>query len=200
MPLTRKLGHLYLECPPTILFTVPELRKIHRHFFYAHFEKFFAVLRRSDLDVMTGDDQVKLEKIRQKCEVWQRICEATRFFRAALPNPDSTFKKCVYNELMSIEPKTVLHVVDHDTKYYAASFLGGESTKNVWNEFFRIWVNTYAGFPGTIATDQGSQLISDEWGTILAIHGIVKRSFGVKSRNTLGVGERYHAYLRQTYT
>lgn len=78
VPLTQKRSHLYLIWPPTILFTVLELRKIYQHFFHAHPEKVFKVLRRFDPDATTGDDLVKLEKIRRECEVCQRICEVPR--------------------------------------------------------------------------------------------------------------------------
>lgn len=68
---------------------------------------------------------------------------------------------------MSIEERPVLHVVGHDTKYLAASFLAGQTTQRVSDALSRIWINAYVELPDSIISYQSPQFVSDEWKTIL---------------------------------
>lgn len=47
-PLVRKHGHLYLEWGPSILYSMAELDKRHRHFFHPKPDRLFAVLKRAE--------------------------------------------------------------------------------------------------------------------------------------------------------
>ena len=102
-------------------------------------------------------------------------------------------------DIMFLEGKSVLHVVDRDTKFSAAVFLRSETTEETWETFMRIRISVYIGFPDTIDTDQGTQFQSQRWRTLLLMAGIKHKSSGVQSHNALGVGERYHSFLRQIY-
>lgn len=110
-----------------------------------------------------------------------------------------SFNRCLYTNLLYIKIRTVLHVVDLDTKYSAECLFSGESSSDIWDALLMIWVSSYVGFPDLIAIDQGTQFTNDEWATILAAPRIAIRQPGVESHNIFGVGERYHSYLRQIY-
>lgn len=195
-PLVWKLDHMYVEWPPTVLFTTAEMRKIHRHFFHSHPEKFFQLLRRADTEAVSGENVQSLKRVRQECNVCQRLTDAPIRVRGTLPGTD-----CVLQ--VHLPGTNDYRVTDftshcwHDRKYPAACFLNGESKKDVWDDLFQIWANVYVGYPESIAVDQRPQCTCDEWTSLLATHYFSLQKSGVESHNVLRVGERYHFYLRQ---
>jgi len=62
-----------------------------------------------------------------------------------------------------------------------------------------VWVAKCAGYPNHIHVDAGAQLQSAEWKALLHAAGVHVYDAGVESHNSLGAGERYHAYLRDFY-
>lgn len=173
--LARRLSYLHVEWLPAVFFTTAEMRKIHRHFLHAHPEKVFEVLRRADPDGVAGEDLENLQRIRRKCDVCQRMADAPRRFRVALPGTDCVFNRYVCLDLMSTESQSGLYVVEMVTKYSAACFLSGEKSSNICKALLKILVNAYVGYPDLIAVDQGPQFTIGEWATILVTHGIAMR-------------------------
>ena len=57
----------------------------------------------------------------------------------------------------------------------------------------------YVGYSTEIHVDQGPQFTSKKWNSSLAVAGIQMENSGVESHKTLGVGERYHSFLRKIY-
>lgn len=102
-------------------------------------------------------------------------------------------------DIMKLNDKPVLHIVDKGTKFGAAHFLPGESTDDVWNAYMAMWFTPYVGHPDVITCDQGSVFTSHKWDNLLRTADISKQISGVEHHNALGVGERYHAYLRRVY-
>lgn len=182
-----------------VFFTSSELRKIHRHFHHPQPGKIYSTIRRADPKEASKNLMADLESITATCEVCQQEADAPHRFRVSIPHGDCVFNPTVSLDLMSLESKAALHVVDKDTKFNAAWFLPSESTSTVWKEFMRIWVSTYIGFPESIAADQGPQFTSSEWKSLLQTAGIRDQPSGVESHNEIGVGERYHSYLRRIY-
>lgn len=198
-PLTRKNGHVYLEWTVGVFYTSTELRKIHRHFYHPHPGKLYSVMKRADRGKVSPDLMSDLERISATCDVCQREADAPHRFRVALPDADCVFNRTVCLDLMSLQGMSVLHAVDKDTKFSAACFLERENTEEIWESFMRIWVSPYIGYPDEVSTDQGPQFRATEWKNLLQAAGIKENSSGVESHNALGVGERYHAYLRRVY-
>lgn len=140
-----------------------------------------------------------LERITATCEVCQPESDAPHRFRVSLPHGECVFNRIVCLYLIKLKRRTVLHVVDKDTKFSAACFLKGESSAETWNAFMMVWVSVYIGFPDVIAVDQGPQFESLEWTNLVKAAGITEQSSVVERHNALGVGENYHSYLRRVY-
>lgn len=198
-PIVRKFGHAYLEWLPSILYTEAELRRVHRHFFHPSTERLAAVIKRSDPSAMSPQVIADLDKIKSTCDVCQREAGIPHRFRVSMPASECIFNRIVCLDIMKLDGISVLHVVDRDTKFSAATFLSGETTSDVWEAFLCIWVAPYAGYPENIAFDQGRQFTSTEWEHLMRSSNIVMHPSGVESHNALGVGERYHSYLRRVY-
>ena len=102
--------------------------------------------------------------------------------------------------IMSLEGDSVLHIIDKDTLFSAASFLlSGETADEIWSVYLKYWVNPYVGFSDAIHDDQGPQFQSQKWRNLLQSAGIKQLYSGVESHNALGVGERYHSFLRHIF-
>ena len=197
--LRKKLGHLYYEWGRNILFTESELMKVHRHFHHPDSERLYSVMSHAEPDKTSLEVLRTLKRISSTCDLCQRRSRAPHRFRVSLPDADVVFNRILCLDLMYLETP-VLHVVDKDTKFSAAAFLRKETADATWNTFMNIWVCVYIGFFDAMATDQGPQFKSQLWKTLLLLAGIQHFQSGVQSHNALGVGERYHAFLRDIYS
>lgn len=200
MPLVRKLGHVYYVWEHNVLYTMPELRKMHRHFFHPQPDRLYAVINKAGGEHAKPSTLKQLQEVSSTCDLCQRLSKEPSRFRVALPPEDIIFNRTVLLDIMYLDGKPLLHVVDKDTLFSAAAFLSsGESTEDVWRAYVRCWVTPYIGYSDFMHTDQGPQLASEEWKALQQSVGIKRLESGVESHNSLGVGERYHAFLRRIY-
>lgn len=200
VPLVRKLGHVYYVWEQNVLYTMPELRKLHRHFFHPQPDRLYAVINKAGGEHAKPSTLKQLQDVSRNCDLCQRLAKDPSRFRVALPPGDIVFNRTVLLDIMYLDGKPLLHVVDKDTLFSAATFLSnGESTEDVWRAYVRCWVTPYIGYSDFMHTDQGPQLASDEWKALQLSAGIKRLESGVESHNSLGVGERYHAFLRRIY-
>lgn len=199
LQLQRKLGHLYIVWDHEVCFTESEVQRLHKHFYHPTDDRLMALIRRAKPGEDTAETRSTVEKIRRACGICQRNAQEPMRFRVSMPEAECVFNRTVALDLMYLEGKSVLHCVDKDTRFNAAAFLPAETTRAVWMEFVRIWVNAYVGYPDSIAADQGTQFVSEEFVSLCQHSGIRLKPSGVESHNALGSGERYHSFLRQLY-
>ena len=173
--------------------------KVHKHFYHPDSERLYAVMKRANPTKASPQVLRDLRRINETCHLCQRLAHAPHRFHVALPDEDVIFNRTVCLDLMYLDNSAVLHVVDKDTKFSAASFLAKETAEETWKTFMSIWVCVYIGFPDIMATDQGPQFKSSLWENLVNMAGIRQNFSGVQSHNALGVGERYHSFLRQIY-
>jgi hypothetical protein len=108
-------------------------------------------------------------------------------------------------DLMFINGKAVLHVIDSATRFNAATFLDshsesyGQSSDGICNAFIDIWCSIYIGYPDRLRIDSGSAFTSVKWKTLTESRVFTLRFSGVKAHNSLGIRERYHGPLRRVY-
>ena len=84
------------------------------------------------------------------------------------------------------------------TRFSAARFLPKISTDAVWEAIVLCWSSVYTGLPDNIAVDDGSQF-RKVFAELTALHDINLEKSGTQSHNALGIGDRYHKPLRDTY-
>ena len=106
--------------------------RIHRHFFHASPERLYAVMRRAKNEDAVPEALQRLKNVAAACDVCQHLAKEPGRFRAALPEGDVTFNRVVLIDLMFLNGRAVLHIVDKDTLFSAATFLrDGQSTAAV---------------------------------------------------------------------
>jgi hypothetical protein len=114
-------------------------------------------------------------------------------------DPDITFNRIVALDIMYLNGKPVLHTVDMDTLFHAASFLKSVSTVDNWEAIIRNWAHIYAGFPESMLTDQGAQLMSARFQALTLHFGVDSRHTPIESHSSNILLELYHGHLRRTY-
>ncbi len=137
-----------------------------------------------------------LEKITKAYETCQTFSALPQRFRVSLPPSDIVFNREVALDLMWIEKKAVLHVVDIETGFNPATFLSSQTVEAVWDAFVICWASLYIGFPMETHVDQGSAFTSVRWTNRAKEVGTDFQESVVEAHNSFGSGERYHAPLR----
>jgi len=198
-PLVRKDGHIYLEWGHAVHYTTAELERLHRHFNHPAAERLSSLLARAGGPKATPNARAELDRVAAACQVCQRLAKAPSRHRVALPAEGVTFNGTVYLDLMYLDGRSVLHVVDRDTAFSAAAFTRAEDVETLWQLYNIVWVHPYVGHPAVIHVDQGPQFTSAAWKALAASAGSEVQWSGIEAHNSLGVGERYHAFLRQIY-
>ena len=112
---------------------------------------------------------------------------------------DLRFKQEVRLDLIWLDGKPVLHILDACTNFSAARFLPAEDTATVWNTLLKAWAHLYVGFLESLLVDQGSVFLSDECEGACQSSQIELRTTGVRSHNSFGAGETYHFLLRRIF-
>ena len=204
-PLVRKNGHVYLEWPTSksVLFSSPELLRLHRGFSHPATDKLYNLLRTARPYETNQETKLVLDQIKQACDTCQRLGPTPVRFKASLPTQDSVkFGEELSMDLMFLDGKALLHIVDTATRFSAAAFLDddfNQSVEGIWLAFIQIWCTMYTGYPNRIRVDQGSSFTSDRWRQLTDLAGIQLRISGVKAHSSLGIGERLHEPLRRIY-
>lgn len=119
-------------------YTEAELKKIYRLFHTPQPEKLAAVIKRAAPESYSSTVLSNLEQIQQVCEVCQRKADGPHRFRVSFPYKDCVFNRSIFMDLMKLDNRTLLHVVDEDTKFGATWFLEGESSSDLWESFQMI--------------------------------------------------------------
>jgi transposase InsO family protein len=95
--------------------------------------------------------------------------------------------------------KSVLHVVDTETNFSAATFLKDESSEEVWAAFLRFWADFYIGFHDIFRVDAGSAFTSRKFRALAESSGVILHYSGAESHNSIGAGETLHSSLRRIF-
>lgn len=120
-------------------------------------------------------------------------------FRIRLPSGEIIFNGTLCCDIFTIEGNTILHIVDRDTKFNAATFLNAETSEEVWKMYQTIRSNRCTGHLVELHVDSRPQFISNRFRNLCQLAGISLKISGVESHNSFGVCERYHSYLRRIY-
>ena len=201
VPLQRaKSGHLYAQIASPIEtdFTKKELQKFHMQYFHPSPTKLYNLLKRVRPEDVNADTLEALNEITEHCDPCQRIKRAPLRFRVSFGAEHVRFNERILVDMMFIDGAPVLHIIDEGTKFSAARFLPNQQTGTIWKTILECWAVIYTGLPHRILTDQGSNF-GDAFVEIGRAHNVEVQRTGVEAHSSLGLGERYHGPLRNTY-
>jgi hypothetical protein len=92
-------------------------------------------------------------------------------------------------DLMLINGKAVLYVIDSATRFNAVKILDshsesyGQSPDGIWNAFIEILCSIYTELPNGLHVDSGLSCTSVKWKTLSESRGITLRVSGVEAHN-----------------
>jgi hypothetical protein len=175
-------------------FTESELRRLHRRFGHPRTERLYRLLTNAGHDV----NSAALEQIAKFCHFCQSHGSAPQRFKFSIKD-ESYFNYEVIIDIVQISGKNVLHVIDADTSFQAATFLKSLSARDTWDALCKCWINTYQGPPDYIVHDPGTNFASEEFRTRARIVGAECRQMPVEAHWAIGKVERAHAPLRRVF-
>ena len=181
-----------------LFYATTQLAKMHRQFAHPSASKLFNLLKRAGTEAVDAKTFNCIRDIIARCEPCQRIYNAPVRFRVSSGHEHVRFNARAYNDIMYLDGKPVLHIVDEATRFSAARFLPKVSTDAVWDSLILCWSSVYTGLPHHVMVDEGSQL-RKIFAELSALHDVKLEQSGIESHYILGIGERYHKPLRDTY-
>lgn len=102
-------------------------------------------------------------------------------------------------DITYINQKPVLHAVDEATSFQAARFLPNMKASTTWDTLRSMWIDMFVGPPDVIATDAGTNFISEEFVRNAQTLAIEVQEVPVEAHNSIGKVERYHAAVRRAF-
>ena len=160
VPLTRSDRHVYtyINFPVLTFFTKLQLQKLHCQLCHLSATKLFSHRKRGRPEDLTPDTLKTLHEISQSCDPCQRIQDGPGLFRISFGDSTSRFNDCLVLDIVYIDGKPILQVVDESIHFSAAHFLPDVSTKTAWSTIVDFWASVYTGLPNSIRVYQGCQL------------------------------------------
>ncbi|KHJ33787.1 hypothetical protein EV44_g3595 [Erysiphe necator] len=209
-PVIRKYGHPFLllggpeenlvhsfeklngiiEC----YLTDTELRRLHRRFGHPSADRLAKILSRSGHDF----NRQAIKNLTKFCDSCQKYPKSPRRFKFNLKD-DRNFNSCVYIDVLYIDEKQVLQVVDEATCVQAARWLKSMNAQEAWNSLRNCWIDVYLGPPDVIVHDAGTNFTGKEFKQSAIAMSITTKVAPTEAHHSIGLFERYHTPLRRAY-
>ena len=199
IPVIRKWGHPWFFLSKTenagVFLSEIELRRLHRRFGHPATNRLYQLLEKAGHDDV---DKGTLEMIAKSCHHCQMHSTAPRRFKFTLKD-DHEFNYEILVDVMYLNNRPVLHVVDSATAFQGARFLPSMSAKDTWEVLRSLWIDTYQGPPDIITHDAGTNFASTEFHNEAKVLGISCKQAPVEAHWSIGKLERYHSPLRRAF-
>ena len=200
VPIVRKWGHPWMllhnleKIAAWSHLTESELRQLHRRFGHPSVRRLTQILQRAGHEV----NSQCLDYLTKFCHHCQMKGKSPGRFKFTLKD-DYEFNYSVIIDILYLEGKPVLQVIDASTSFGAARFLRDMSARNAWDTLRACWIDTYQGPPDYIVHDAGKNFTSTEFKQLASSMSIKVKEVPVEAHNSVGKVERYHAPLRRAY-
>lgn len=210
-PVIRRWGHPWLllaqmpiaparawltdgEIERPVEMTETELRRVHRRFGHPSVEKLWSILNRAD----KWANRDAIEMINRFCHHCQIKGKAPQRFKFSLKG-DIDFNYEIVVDIMYLDHKPVLHVIDASTGFQAATFIPDLTARRTWEALKRCWLDTYLGPPDVVTIDAGTNFASAEFKAEARLMGMTCHQIPIEAHWSIGKLERYHRPLRRAY-
>jgi hypothetical protein len=200
VPIVRKWGHPWMllhnleETAAWSHLTETELRQLHRRFGHPSVRRLTRILQRAGHEV----NSQCVDYLTKFCHHCQMKGKSPGRFKFTLKD-DYEFNYSVIVDILYLEGKPVLQVIDAATSFGAARFLRDMSARNTWDTLRACWIDTYQGPPDYVVHDAGKNFTSIEFKQLASSMSIKVKEAPVEAHNSVGKVERYHAPLRRAY-
>ena len=165
--------------------------KLHKQFSHPSCEKLLRLVKQAG---------VKDKQFLKMIEETPLDCEVCVRFKKSKPRPvvgmplASAFNELLAMDIKEIRGTKVLHMVDHATRYSAATVLKTKEAKEIVTVVMRSWV-AYFGAPKSFLTDNGREFDNVEFREMAQNINSVVRTTAAFSPWSNGLNERHNALL-----
>lgn len=197
IPVVRKWGHPFFNLSKdevSLFFNENEMRRLHRRFGHPRTERLYTLLRTAGHDV----DHRALEEIEKFCHHCQSHGKAPQRFKFSIQD-NLSFNYEIVIDIVHINKRNVLHVIDTDTSFQAAIFLKSMSARDTWEALCKCWINVYQGPPDRIIHDPGTNFTAEDFQARAKIVGTQCQQMPVEAHWAVGRIERAHGPLRRVF-
>lgn len=101
--------------------------------------------------------------------------------------------------MLWLDGRATLHVLDLVTGYRNSEFLNGQTVEDVRNNICIVLGYRLTRLPYFNGRRTSQKFVSTRWERRATAAGIILRTSWVESHNSLALGKRYHAPLRQLF-
>lgn len=141
VPIVRHERYLYakMSLPSTTFYTTAKLSKLHQQFPHPSALKLYNLLCRGGLEAVGKDTLERMNQIFARCEPCQRIRNAPFRFRVTMGHEDVRFNARVFMDIVYLDGRPVLHLVDEINRFSATRFLSKMTTEGVSDAIVMFW-------------------------------------------------------------
>ena len=172
-----------------------ELQRLQRRFGHPSVHRLHQLIERSG----HNDELQALHYLTKYCEHCQKYSWSLGRFAFTLKD-DFDFNYNVIVNIMYIERKRVLHIVDEATRFQRGQWLKNVFAQNVWNQLHLCWIDAYLGPPDFVIANAGKQFMAKEFKQYIANIGIIIKNALVEAHYSIGMVEHDHEPLRRVYS
>lgn len=193
-------GHLYIRWNhSTVLYTKPELKKLHLQFGHPSNDALLNLLKRATPDKMTPSVKKTLADIVKNCSPCQEYGPSASRFRVTMPMDEIVFNHEIEIDIFWIDGNPVLHIIDRGTRYSVCKYVEKFDGPYLWNLILEFWITVFTGFPSIIAADRQPAFRSTFFKSTCNQLGIHAKITPTESHNSLSICERYHSIIRRVF-
>lgn len=184
VPIVRKWGHPWMllhnleETAAWSHLTESELRQLHRRFGHPSVRRLTRILQRAGHEVNSRC----IDYLTKFCHHCQMKGKSPGRFKFTLKD-DYEFNYSVIIDILYLEGKPVLQVIDAATSFGAARFLRDMSARNAWDTLRACWIDTYQGPPDlcmtSVGQSEGSTAIGASQCQVSKINNAYRRSLTI---------------------
>eukprot|EP00171_Calliarthron_tuberculosum_P023596 IDg23596t1 len=181
------------------LYTIQELRNIHRRTGHPSSTRLMKILERSPrVSDLRPDTRAMLKRIGNSCKACQIMAKPPERFRFVL-HDETLFNHELLIDIFKLSDGNVLHIMCSGTKYQLGKFIDEATAKSCWNTIRLAWIDVLSGAPDIIRADAGRQFSSKEFKDSASAMGIHVSIVPTEAHNKIGLIERYHKIVRTIY-
>ena len=136
-------------------------KKLHQQFGHPSSKRLVSLVKTAGIDD---------KELFQAINTLNENCDTCKRFKKTPPRPVVTFPLAKeFNEVVALDLKVFennktyfLHLIDHATRFSAASVIKSKKPEVIINDFFRIWVSVF-GSPKKVLGDNGGEFVNSHF-------------------------------------
>ncbi len=173
-----------------------ELRRLHRRFDHSLTRRLYEIMTRSDHDNVESRVIEHLNKYCHHCQMHEKSSERFSFSI----KDDFEFNFNILVNILYIDSKPVLHLVNEAIRFQADRWLKDISARHVWDQFRTCWIDTYLKSSDVIIADSDKQFVFREFKNYADNMSIIVKIVSIETHHSIEMMKRYHESLRRTYS